>query len=130
MRKVSDRRAAERRGRRAEALAELHLRLTGWRILDARARTGVGEIDLVACKGAVLAFIEVKQRADLKGAREALSPRQRQRLIRAGAVWRGRHDRFADHEIRFDLMIVAPWRWPRRITSAFTAEGRDGRDLI
>jgi len=130
VRQASERRAAERRGRRAEALAALHLRLTGWRILDARARTGAGEIDLVACKGDVLAFIEVKERADLRDAREALGPRQRQRLIRAGAVWRGRHDRFDDHETRFDLIIVAPWRWPRRIPSAFTAEGRDGLDLI
>jgi putative endonuclease len=130
MMRSSDRRAAERRGRRAEALTAVHLVLTGWRILESRARTGAGEIDLVACRGKVLAFIEVKERARLDDAREALSPRQRQRLIRAGAVWRSRHDRFADHEVRFDLVLVAPWRWPLRIKSAFTAEGRDGLDLI
>lgn len=130
MRPSRDRQAAERRGRRAEALAALRLRLTGWRILEQRARTGVGEIDLIACRANVLAFIEVKERADLADALDAVSPRQRQRLVRAGAVWRGRHDRFADHAVRFDLILVAPWRWPRKIEGAFAAEGLDGLDLI
>ena len=130
MRPAGERRAAEARGRRAEAVAALHLRLTGWRILERRARTSAGEIDLVACRGAILAFIEVKARADIKEARAALTPRQQQRLVRAGAVWRGRHERFCDHEIRFDVILVAPWRWPRRIAAAFMAEGADGVDLI
>ena len=130
MRPADERRAAEARGRRAEAAAALHLRLTRWRILERRARTSAGEIDLVACRGAILAFIEVKARADMDEAREALTPRQQQRLVRAGAVWRGRHERFCDHEIRFDLILVAPWRWPRRIPAAFMAEGADGLDLI
>ena len=56
------RRNAERRGRRSEALSALWLQLRGWRILDQRARTGVGELDLVARRGPVLAFIEVKHR--------------------------------------------------------------------
>jgi putative endonuclease len=106
------------------------LRLTGWRILDQRVRTGAGEIDLVASRGQVLAFVEVKERAALDDAREALSPRQQQRLVRAGAIWRGRHDRLADHEVRFDLIVAAPWRWPRKIEGAFAAEGRDSHDLI
>ncbi len=124
------RRGAERRGRRAEALAALRLRLAGWRILDRRARTGAGEIDLVVARGQILAFVEVKERATLTDAVYALGPRQRERLLRAGALWRGRHDRFAGHEVRFDLVIIAPWRWPRKIEGAFSAEGGSSLDLI
>lgn len=124
------RRKAERRGRRAEALAALRLRLTGWRILDQRARTGAGEIDLVALRGRVLAFVEVKERARLGDAVTAVTPRQRDRLLRAAAIWRGRHDRFSDHEVRFDLVIIAPWRWPRKIDGAFSAETGSSLDLI
>ena len=42
------RRSAERGGRRAERLAAWWLRLHGWHILAMRARTPVGEVDLVA----------------------------------------------------------------------------------
>ncbi|MFP4518983.1 MAG: YraN family protein [Oceanicaulis sp.] len=124
------RRRAEARGRAAERLAELRLVLTGWRIVERRARTGAGEIDLVAVRGAYLCFIEVKARADLEAALEAVSPRQRERLLRAGALWRGRHERFAHLQPRFDLMVVTPWRWPRRIENAFQAETRGALDLI
>lgn len=124
------RQGAERRGRRAEALAALYLQLTGWRILERRARTGAGEIDLVAVRGDVLAFIEVKARARLGDARFALAPRQRERLLRAGAIWRGRHDRFENHEVRFDLILLAPWRWPHKIEGAFSAEHGGALDLI
>lgn len=125
-----DRRAAEKRGRRAEWAAALRLQLAGWRIVEHRARTGAGEIDLVAIKGRVLAFVEVKERADLNDALLAVTPRQRERLLRAGAIWRSRHDRFMDHEIRFDLVLIAPWRWPRKIEGAFSAEAGAALDLV
>ncbi|MEO1039017.1 MAG: YraN family protein [Pseudomonadota bacterium] len=118
------RRRAERRGRRAEFAAQLLLRMKGWRILDQRARTGAGEIDIVCRRGATLAFIEVKARADLETARGALSPRQTDRLLRAGALWRARHSRYAALQPRYDLMLVAPWRWPRHLEGVIRAEGR------
>ena len=69
---MSDRRQrAERSGRRGERIAAWWLRLKGWRILAMRARTPVGEVDLVARRGHMLAFVEVK-RGHVEGA--ALSP--------------------------------------------------------
>ena len=126
----ANRRAAERRGRRAEAFAAFSLQLKGWTILDRRARTRAGEIDLVAARGTVLAFVEVKERATLDGALQALGPRQRERLLRAGSVWRGGKARFHEHEVRFDLVLVSPWRWPRHVPGAFSAEQASSLDLI
>ena len=124
------RRRAETRGRRAERLAALWLQLKGWRILDRRARTGAGEIDLVAKRGRVLAFVEVKARADLEDARAAVSPRQAGRLLRAGALWRARRGRSVEALApRFDLVLVAPWRRPRHLEGVIRAEGR-ALDLI
>ena len=118
------RQQAERRGRQAEALCAFWLRLKGWRILDQRARTGVGELDLVARRGPVLAFIEVKRRHTLEDARTAITPRQQQRLIRAASLWRSRHPALAHLQPRFDVMLWAERRWPRHIQGAFSSEGQ------
>lgn len=124
------RRRAERWGRQAETLAAFRLRLTGWRILDQRARTGAGELDIVARRGSVLAFVEVKARGDLATALAAVTAYQRQRLLRAAAIWRGRRPDLADLEVRFDLIVCAPWRWPRKREAAFTAEAGSSLDLL
>jgi putative endonuclease len=124
------RRAAERRGRRAEALAALWLQLFGWRILERRARTAAGELDLVARRGGVLAFIEVKERASLDAGLEAVTLRQRARLIRAGSLWQGRRADLAHLQPRHDLIVIAPWRWPVRRIGAFDADAPGLRDLL
>lgn len=105
------RQRAEARGRTAERLAALLLMLKGYRILARRARTAVGEIDLIARRGDTLAFIEVKARHDRTRALESLSPRQRQRIARAaGAFVRARPD-LVDLNWRFDLITAAgSWR--------------------
>ncbi|XBQ16785.1 MAG: YraN family protein [Oceanicaulis sp.] len=125
-----ERRRAERSGRRAETLAALFLTLKGWRVIERRARTGAGEIDLVCLRGDVLAFVEVKARATIEEARWSVSYHQRSRLMRAGSAWRARHPRFARFQPRFDLVLLAPWRWPVHETGVFEAESAAERDLI
>jgi len=124
------RRGAERRGRRAETAAAIWLQLQGWRILDRRARTGAGELDLVALRGRTLAFIEVKERRSLGAGLEAVSARQRDRLLRAGALWRASHPAFETLEPRFDLIVIAPWRLPVRLKGAFEAEHAHTQSLL
>jgi Predicted endonuclease distantly related to archaeal Holliday junction resolvase len=58
-----DRHSAEKRGRGAETLAAMYLRLHGWSILERRARVPGGEVDIVARRGRTLAFVEVKARS-------------------------------------------------------------------
>lgn len=81
------RRAAEGRGRRAEALAVFWLRLKGYRVLARRARTPVGEIDLILRRGDIVAFVEVKARDRLADALGALTPTQCRRIERAARWW-------------------------------------------
>ena len=115
------RRKAERGGRRAERLAAWWLRLKGWRILAMRARTPVGEVDLIARRGRILAFIEVKARASLDDAAYAVTPRQQRRIIDAAQGWLMAHPEHADFELRFDAVLIAPRRLPRHLLAAFDA---------
>ena len=49
-------------GARYELLAAVHLEKCGYRIIEKNYRCRIGEIDLVACDGAYLVFVEVKYR--------------------------------------------------------------------
>ena len=117
--RAAARRAAERRGRRGERAAAWWLRLKGYRILAQGFRLAVGEIDLVARRGAVLAFVEVKSRPDLGEAAAAIGPVQRQRIARAAEAFLQRHPGLAALSPRFDAILVAPGRWPRHIEDAW-----------
>ncbi len=102
----------------AEAMAMLWLQAKGYRIVARRLRTPAGEIDLAAERGGVLVVVEVKARPTITQALEALGPRQRLRLARAGAWLLGRRHRTATM-LRFDLVLVCPWRWPRHVIDAW-----------
>ena len=114
---------AEKRGRQAETLCVIALRLTGWRILARRMKaargTGLGEVDIVARRGTTIAFIEVKARADLASAAESVTAAQRARITRSAEVYLQRHPNFTDCNVRFDVMVLAGGLIPRRIADAW-----------
>jgi putative endonuclease len=95
------------------------LRLKGYAIVARRYKTPVGEIDLVALKGRRLAFVEVKRRKSFEDAAWTLPTRQRRRIVRAAQYWLAGHPSFAGHELAFDVVLAAPWAWPRHIENAF-----------
>jgi len=112
------RQRAERGGRRAETLAAWWLRLKGWRILATRARTPVGEIDLVARRGNTLAFIEVKARATEEQAALALDDWRLRRVARAAEALCARYAR-PDDTIHIDALFMVPRRWPRHVENVW-----------
>jgi putative endonuclease len=113
------RRDAERRGQRGEDWAAWLLRLKGYRILARRVRTPLGEIDIIARRGRVTAFVEVKARPSLDAAMAAVTPWQARRIRDACRWWiAGR----VIAECRFDFILVAPYQIPLHIENAFGAE--------
>ena len=110
---------AYRHGLFAETVAVLLLRLKGHRIVARRYKTPVGEIDLVALKGKRLAFVEVKRRKTVDEAAFSVTAKQRRRIVRAAQYWLASHPAFAGHDIAFDVVLAAPWRFPRVIANAF-----------
>lgn len=110
---------AERQGRAGERWAALYLIAKGWRIVARRQRVGhgrgVGEVDLVARRGRVLAFVEVKWRARGRDRDHAVdAARLRRVAAAANALW----PRLArpGEVVRIDVIVLAPWHWPRHMT--------------
>jgi putative endonuclease len=113
---------AKRRGRFAEWLCLWHLRLRGWRILARGWRCPLGEIDILARRGRVLAIIEVKSRNQIDAAASALLPRQRRRIARAAEAFLLSRPDLARLDPRFDLMLVARLRLPRHWPGAWQVD--------
>lgn len=118
------RQAAERRGRWAETAAAWYLRAKGYRIRARRFKTPRGEIDIVAQRGSVLAIVEVKARATAGSAVAAVTRYSRSRLIDAAGLFCAQNPELAGLSLRFDVIAVTPFGWPRHIRQAFGHEPR------
>jgi putative endonuclease len=112
------RQRAEKRGRQAERIAAWWLRLKGWQILARRARTPLGEVDLVARRGSMIAFVEVKARASAAALDLAVDERRLARVAAAAEIlW---HDYAkAGDDMRIDVILLAPGRPPRHLTNVW-----------
>ena len=117
------RKFAEGAGRRGEFWAAWFLRLQLYRIIATRVKTPVGEIDLIARRGSLTVFVEVKSRSFSHQEAEALGAVNRRRIVRAAQLWLGRHADLAEGPVRFDVIFLAPFAWPRHIVNAFDASG-------
>lgn len=112
------RQQAERRGRWAESLAALYLRAKGYQILARRARTPVGEVDIVARQGDTLVFVEVKLRRTLDSGHQALHPASRRRIDAAARVLTPRYLGRCT-TTRVDAILMRPWSWPEHLVAAW-----------
>lgn len=113
-----NRQVAESRGRRAESIAAWWLRLRGWRILARRARVPGGEVDLVARRGRIVAFVEVKQRRTDEAAAWALDEYRLRRVAVAAQRLAPRYAREGD-DIRIDALFIVPRRLPRHLPNVW-----------
>ena len=115
---------SHRDGHASEWIAALWLMAKGYQILGFRLKNRAGEIDILARRGRVLAVVEVKRRATIEAAIAALGPDQHRRLLAAGrAVLHGRPS-LAGHELRIDMVALAPGRFPRHLL-AIVSQGGD-----
>ncbi len=115
----ADRRRALRAGHGAERAALLYLRCKGYRILARRFTVRGGEIDIIARRGDALAFVEVKLRATLAEAQEAIAPAKRRRMARAARAFLANRPALAPLSWRADAVFLAPWRWPLHVPAVF-----------
>ena len=114
---MSSRAQREAKGRRGETLAAWYLRFKGWRILARRVKTPRGEIDLIARRGAVVAFIEVKWRANAIELDHAIDAYRLRRVLAAAEAVGHRYAR-PDDQQRIDVVLLAPGRFPRHMANA------------
>lgn len=112
------RQRAERQGRQGEARAAAWLRLKGWSILDRRVRTPLGEIDIVARRGGLVAFIEVKWRSK-KADLDLAIDEYRLRRVADAAESVAHHYAKHGEDLRVDVILLAPGAMPRHIVNAW-----------
>jgi putative endonuclease len=113
-------------GTQGEALAAAHLAREGYRIVGRNVRAGGVELDLVAARGNLRIFVEVKTRwsRSLGLPEEAVDGRKRRRLVRGAAAWL-REQCARPANVRFDVITVersAQGCWTlRHLPGAFDA---------
>ena len=92
-------------GAAGEACAALHLRRLGFRILARNLRSGGVEIDVIAARGSLVVFVEVKTRRSRRAGlpEEAVDARKQERLVAGAAAWLREHPGVAAR-IRFDVI--------------------------
>jgi putative endonuclease len=99
-----DRRA---RGAGGEQLVVEHLERSGWRVRDRNVHCRYGELDVVAERGDVLAFVEVRMRSSATWGDPSLSvSRSKQRKVVLAATEYCQRHRLFQRVIRFDVASV------------------------
>lgn len=114
--KRTQKRAALKKGQFGEWLALAALVAKGWRILARNYTAQGGEIDIIARRGSVIAFVEVKARADFAQAEAAIDGFKLMRMGRAANHWLARNPWALSLVLRIDAVDIVPRRWPRHRT--------------
>jgi len=98
-------------GRRGEDLAAEFLVQKGWTLLGRNVRVGRREVDIIATRGAILAFVEVKTRRGKAFGTplESISPQKMRDVARAAAGWLRDRGGSRGRRVRFDAVSVS---WP------------------
>jgi putative endonuclease len=93
--------------------------LKGFRIIARRYRTKLGEIDLIARRGDLVLIVEVKVRATLIEAMDAIARQSERRIEAAADLWLSRQPDYGRLSVRFDMVAVLPRRWPVHVENVF-----------
>lgn len=97
---------AYRAGLIGELAALVLLFFKGYRVLAWRYKTRQGEVDILAIKGRTIVAVEVKARASMERAIEAVSFKNRLRVERAASRFMATHGQLKAETLRFDVVVV------------------------
>lgn len=113
-----------RNGEKYEEQAAGLLKAEGFEIVERNWSCPLGELDIIARKGAALVFVEVRARSnpDYGGPAESVTPAKRAKIVKAAMAYIKARRPEAE-EYRFDVVAIVPGREPEHIEEAFTADG-------
>jgi putative endonuclease len=118
-----EREKARARGLAAEWIATAWLTAKGYRILSRQFSARGGELDIVALSPfwtqRVLVFVEVRTRDTFEQAADSVTATKRERIEAAAQQFRARKPKLRKLPHRFDLVLLAPGRWPHHIIDAW-----------
>lgn len=109
---------ADRQGREGEEGAAQWLAAQGWKIIAQRVKTKVGEIDLIAQRPGITAFVEVKWRRRSADLANAIDERRLARVAAAVELIAHQYAAPGD-DITIDVILLAPGARPRHIENAW-----------
>jgi len=125
MTKKSKKKKSYNFGIAAEFLAAIFLWLNFYRVVAMRYKNPKGEIDILAIKGNTLVVVEVKARQSFASGAESITA-QKQKKISGAVEWlmAGRAkiaglNNLSERNIRFDVILIVPWRLPKHIKDAW-----------
>lgn len=118
-RSQNNRQKAQKLGIASEALAAFALRLKGYQIIERNYKTKLGEIDIIARKGDLIAIVEVKARNTLNASLDSVGYQSVQRIHDAADLWLAKQKDAQLLSMRFDIVAVQPMRWPTHVADAF-----------
>ena len=100
---------------RGERRALWHYRLRGYRLLEANARAGRYELDLVLRRGRRLVVVEVKEKrgAEFGDPLEMIDPEKVRRVQTGAQAWVAEHPELARLELVFEAAGVSEGRVER-----------------
>jgi putative endonuclease len=109
------------RGREGEAVARRQLVDAGWSILSCNFRTRRGEIDIVALRGEIVAFVEVKMvnRYTQEDLQHVIGAKKRRSIIETSKLFLSMNRKYNQHRIRYDVMLVQGNACVRHMEGAF-----------
>jgi putative endonuclease len=118
-----EREKARARGTAGEWIAAAYLAAKGYRILSRQFRVQGGELDIVALTPfwtqRTLVFVEVRARETVEAAADSVGATKREHVESAARLFRARKPKLNKLPHRFDLVLLAPGRWPHHIIDAW-----------
>jgi putative endonuclease len=120
--------STHRRGARGEEMAAAYLAEQGWTVLERNFRTRRAEIDLIAGRGDVLAFVEVKTWRTLSRAElgDAVNLRKQARIAGAARHYLARRPDLSERHMQFDVVFIDSRSGGiEHIAGAWSGEGID-----
>lgn len=102
------------KGITGEDTAAGYLEKKGYQILERRFRSKHGEVDIIARKGNVVVFVEVKawDVLGMENLERAIDLRKREKIRQTALFYLSCHTELGDCHIRFDLVFLS-WRMGR-----------------
>jgi len=108
-----------KQGQAGEHRAARYLQRRGYTVIARNVRLGRGELDIIAQRGDLLVFIEVKAHKTRQSSLLAVHPDKCARLQSAAETWLSQHPNYTHLQCRFDLIMLTPriglpqWAPPR-----------------
>jgi len=97
----------------------LLLLVKGFRPIARRYKTPLGEIDLIVKRRRLIAFVEVKARASEEEALQSVGRQSERRIVEAADLWLAKHPAAMGFDLRYDMVVVTPWKLPMHLADAF-----------